>query len=60
MKVAADEKIASEEAQKALAIREDCEKDLAKALPALKAAEKALSELEKKDLVRECSLLYLY
>ena len=31
-------------------IKEDCEKDLAEALPALKASEDALKVLEKKDL----------
>ena len=41
MQVAVDE---------ANAIKEDCEKDLAEAMPALMAAEDALKVLEKKDL----------
>jgi dynein heavy chain len=48
--VAADEAIASEKAEQATAIKTDCEKDLATALPLLNAALSALDTLKKSDI----------
>lgn len=48
--VSADEAVASKQAEAANSIRVDCEKDLAEALPALNAAEKALETLSPKDI----------
>ena len=41
--MAADEAVANEAAAKAQSIKDECENDLAEALPALKDAEEALS-----------------
>merc|ERR1719498_415372 len=48
--VAGEEAIASESAAKANAIKEDCEKDLAKAMPALNGAIAPLNTLTAKDI----------
>eukprot|EP00746_Dinoflagellata_sp_MGD_P128313 gnl/MRDRNA2_/MRDRNA2_62704_c0_seq1.p1 gnl/MRDRNA2_/MRDRNA2_62704_c0~~gnl/MRDRNA2_/MRDRNA2_62704_c0_seq1.p1 ORF type:complete len:2643 (+),score=576.00 gnl/MRDRNA2_/MRDRNA2_62704_c0_seq1:1172-7930(+) len=48
--VAGEEAVASESAAKANAIKEDCEKDLAKAMPALNGAIQALNTLTSKDI----------
>jgi dynein heavy chain, axonemal len=48
--VSIDEAKAKEEAQKVTAIKEECEADLAEALPALNAAIKALDTLTKNDI----------
>ena len=42
----ADEKVANEAAAESRAIKEECESDLAEALPALKSAIKALNTLK--------------
>ena len=44
--VEADEKVANEAAAESKAIKDECEADLAEALPALKAAIKALNTLK--------------
>ena len=48
--VAGEEAIASKSAAEATAIKEDCEKELAEAMPILKAAEKALQCITKNDI----------
>lgn len=48
--VAADEAVAAKAAAEANAIKEDCEADLAEALPALKNALKALDTLKPSDI----------
>ena len=54
--VAGEEAVANEKAAEARAIKEDCERDLAKALPALKAAMHALKVLKKSDVVEVKSM----
>jgi dynein heavy chain len=68
--VSADEKVASEQsiivaaeaekcdkqAAEAKALKDSCEADLAEAIPALKAAEKALNSLDKSDIVEMKSM----
>lgn len=48
--VAGEEAIAQTMADSANAIKEDCEKELAEAMPALKAAEKAVQNITKNDI----------
>lgn len=48
--VSVDEAKATEEARKVTAIKEECEGDLAEAMPALAAAVKALDTLTKGDI----------
>lgn len=48
--VAADEAVASEAASKATAIKEECEKELSEAMPALNDALKALDTLSSKEI----------
>merc|ERR1719174_202762 len=48
--VAADEAVASESAAKANAIKEECEKELGEAMPALNEALKALDTLSSKEI----------
>lgn len=48
--VAADEAVANEAAAKAKAIKDECEADLAEALPALESAIQALNTLTPKDI----------
>lgn len=48
--VGADEAVANEAAAAAQAIKDDCESDLAEALPALNAAKAALDTLTAKDI----------
>jgi dynein heavy chain len=48
--VAADEAVANEAAAKAKAIKDDCESDLAEAIPALEAAISALDTLKPTDI----------
>lgn len=48
--VAADEAVANEAAAKSQAIKDECEEDLAEALPALEAALAALNTLTSKDI----------
>ncbi len=48
--VAADEAVANEAAAKAKAIKDECEADLAEALPALESALVALNTLTNKDI----------
>ena len=48
--VAADEAVANEAAGVAKAIKEECESDLAEALPALEAAIQALNTLKPSDI----------
>ena len=48
--VAADEAVANEAAGKAQAIKDECEADLAEAIPALEAAINALNTLTSKDI----------
>lgn len=48
--VAGEEAIASKAADEANAIKTDCEKELAEAMPVLIAAEKALSCITKNDI----------
>jgi dynein heavy chain len=49
--VEADEKVCAAQAAEALAMKTDCEEQLAEAIPALEAAVKALSTLSKSDIV---------
>jgi len=48
--VAADEAIANEAAAKSQAIKDECESDLAEAIPALEAAIQALNTLKPSDI----------
>ena len=48
--VAADEAVANEAAAKAQSIKEDCENDLAEAIPALENALAALDTLKPSDI----------
>jgi dynein heavy chain, axonemal len=48
--VSVDEAKAKEEAEKVTAIKEECEGDLAEAMPAMSAAVKALDTLTKNDI----------
>lgn len=48
--VAADEAVANEAAAAAQAIKDECESDLAEALPALEAAISALNTLKPSDI----------
>lgn len=48
--VAADEAIANEAAAAAQAIKDECESDLAEAIPALEAAIQALNTLKPSDI----------
>lgn len=48
--VSKEEAIASEEAAKVKAIKDECEADLAEAMPMLEAALKALDTLTKNDI----------
>lgn len=48
--VAADEAIANEAAAAAQAIKDECEGDLAEAVPALEAAIRALNTLKPQDI----------
>lgn len=48
--VAADEALANEAAAAAQAIKDDCESDLAEAIPALEAALEALDTLKPSDI----------
>jgi dynein heavy chain len=48
--VAADEAVANEAASKSQAIKDECEADLAEAIPALEAAINALNTLTSKDI----------
>lgn len=48
--VSKEEAIASEEAAKVKAIKDDCEADLAEAMPVLDKALKALNTLTKNDI----------
>ena len=48
--VAADEAIANKAAAEAQAIKDDCENDLAEAIPALEAAITALNTLKPQDI----------
>ena len=48
--VAADEAIANEAAAAAQAIKDECESDLAEAIPALEAAIHALNTLKPQDI----------
>lgn len=48
--VAADEAVANEAAAKSQAIKDDCESDLAEAIPALEAAILALNTLKPSDI----------
>lgn len=48
--VAADEAVANEAASKSQAIKDECEADLAEAIPALEAAIEALNTLTSKDI----------
>ena len=48
--VAADEAVANEAAAKAQNIKEDCESDLAEAIPALESALAALDTLKPSDI----------
>lgn len=48
--VAADEAVANEAAAAAQAIKDDCEADLSKAIPALNAAINALNTLKPNDI----------
>ena len=48
--VAADEAVANEAAAKAQNIKEDCESDLAEAIPALESALSALDTLKPSDI----------
>lgn len=48
--VAADEAVANEAAAKAKSIKEDCENDLAEAIPALENALAALDTLKPSDI----------
>lgn len=48
--VAADEAVANEAASKSQAIKDECEADLAEAIPALEAAIDALNTLTSKDI----------
>ena len=48
--VAADEAVASEAAAVAKGIKEECESDLAEAMPALEAAMQALNTLKPSDI----------
>lgn len=48
--VQADEAVAQAEAEKVSAIKQECEADLAEALPAFQAALKALDTLTKNDI----------
>lgn len=61
--VAADEAVANKAAAKSQAIKEDCESDLAEALPALEAALVALNTLTNKDItlvkaMKVCQCVY--
>lgn len=48
--MAADEAVANEAAGKSKAIKDECEADLAEAIPALEAAINALNTLTSKDI----------
>ena len=48
--VAADEAVANEAAAKAKSIKDDCENDLAEAIPALESALAALDTLKPSDI----------
>ena len=48
--MAADEAVANEAASKSQAIKDECEADLAEAIPALEAAINALNTLTSKDI----------
>ena len=48
--VAADEAVANEAAAKAQSIKDDCESDLAEAIPALESALSALDTLKPSDI----------
>ena len=50
VKVRADEKVVAQQAAETAAIQQDAQKDLDRALPALKAAVQALKGLDKKDI----------
>lgn len=58
--VAADEAVANQAAAKAKGIKDECESDLAEALPALEAAIAALNTLTPKDitLVKAMKVMY--
>lgn len=53
--VSIDEAKAKEEANKVTAIKEECEADLAEAMPALNSAIKALDTLTKNDITEVCN-----
>ncbi|XP_060776842.1 dynein axonemal heavy chain 3 [Neoarius graeffei] len=55
--VAADEKVANEAAAAAKAIKDECEGDLAEAMPALEAALSALNTLKPADITEVKSML---
>jgi len=55
--VAADEAVAAKAAAEANAIKEDCEKQLAEAMPILKAAEKALECITANDVTNAKKML---
>ncbi len=55
--VAADEAVASKAAAEANAIKEDCEKELAEAMPILNAAAKALECISKNDITNAKKML---
>ena len=48
--MAADEAVANRQFADAQAIKDDCEKELAKAVPALSAATQALNTLKQEDV----------
>ena len=55
--VAADEAVAAKAAAEANAIKEDCEKELAEAMPILKSAEKALECITSNDVTNAKKML---
>ena len=55
--VAADEAVASKAAAESNAIKEDCEKELAEAMPILKSAEKALDCITPNDITNAKKML---
>ena len=60
--VAADEHVANEAAAAAQAIKDECENDLAEAIPALEASISALNTLKPSDitLVKSMKVLFFY
>ena len=58
--VAADEAVANEAASKSQAIKDECEADLAEAIPALEAAINALNTLTSKDITLVKSMKVWY